>query len=74
MSETIQIFEAAGKAAGVTGVSLGILLLIFRELIRKDIFPKFVDEYLSYKLLTKVIVSTWSIALIGILGWVYTEF
>lgn len=62
-----------GKIAGIAGICLGVMLIIFRGIIKKDIFPKFKNETLSYKILRLVIFLTWTIAVFGIAVWTYSK-
>ena len=34
-----EVLETVGKIAGIGGLALGVMLLLFRDLIRKSIFP-----------------------------------
>ena len=38
------LLEALGKAAGIGGLALGVFLVIFRNIIRKNIFPRLPAE------------------------------
>ena len=62
---TPEILKVVGQVAGVAGVALGVLLLVFREFLRKTIFAKLTKEQ-SYKLLRLLLVLTWSAAVVGI--------
>lgn len=64
----ITILKTLGQIAGIGGLSLGVVLLIFREIIRKNIFPS-LTKYQAYKVLRLIIISIWSIGIIGILAW-----
>ena len=61
-----------GQIAGIGGISVGVLLLLFRDIIRKNIFPKFRDEKLAYRLLRLIVVVVWSVAIAGIGAWAFT--
>jgi hypothetical protein len=63
-------FETIGKIAGIGGIALGVFLLLFREVIRKNIFPN-LTKLQAYKLFRLIVILVWSIALTGILAWVY---
>ena len=67
-----KLLKMLAQVAGIGGISLGVLLLVFREIIRKNIFPKFKDEKLAYSLLRMMIILVFSVAVIGIVAWVYT--
>jgi hypothetical protein len=65
-----KLLEIVSQVAGIGGVSLGVLLIVFREIIRKNIFPKLPPEQ-AYRLLRLITGAVWSVAVIGILAWVY---
>lgn len=45
-----EILEFVGKMAGIGGISLGIFLILFREIIRRNIFSSLTKEQ-SYKII-----------------------
>jgi hypothetical protein len=61
-----------GQTVGVVGVALGIVLLLFRDIIRKAIFPKLTRDH-GYRLLQLISLLTWSVAVVGIGAWAWTE-
>jgi hypothetical protein len=62
------LFQTLGKIAGIAGLCIGLLLLIFRDVIRKDIFPK-LSKIQAYKIIKLIIYFTFLIALIGLIFW-----
>lgn len=46
-------------------------LLLFRDIIRKNIFSK-LPAPKAYKLLRLIGICVWSVAIVGIAAWVYT--
>lgn len=66
----MEILQQLGKIAGIAGIALGGFVIIFREIIRKSIFPNLSKNH-GYRLLRLVIILTFSIAIIGIGAWVY---
>ncbi len=66
----LNLLKTLGQIAGIGGLSVGLALLVFRDVIRKNIFPKFKDEALAYRLLRLIVVLSWSIAALGIVSWV----
>jgi hypothetical protein len=66
------ILKIAGQVAGIGGLALGVFLLLFREIIRKNIFPKLPPAE-AYRLLRLITVAVWSVAIVGIAAWVYTS-
>lgn len=67
-----QILKTVGVFAGLGGVSLGVLLIVFRAVIQKNIFPSMTKEQ-SYKTINRVILLTFGIAVIGIIAWTTVE-
>lgn len=63
-----ELFQTLGKIAGLAGISIGVLLVIFREIIRKNIFPNLNNEQ-AYKIIRLVIILTFLISLICIFFW-----
>lgn len=64
------LLKTLGQIAGIGGISLGVFLLLFRDVIRKNIFPKFKNEQLAYRLLRLIVILVWSVAILGIIVWV----
>jgi hypothetical protein len=67
-----QILKTVGQVAGIGGVALGVFLLLFRDLIRKNIFPK-LPAAEAYRLLRLITGAVWSVAIAGIVAWVYVS-
>ena len=66
-----QIFRILGGIAGLAGLAVGMILLLYREIVRKNIFPTLTRTD-SYRLLRMVAILSWSVAIFGILGWVWS--
>lgn len=66
------ILTVVAQVAGIGGIALGVLLLVFRDIIRRNIFPK-LSRHNAYSLLRLMVVLVWSIALVGIVAWIYTS-
>lgn len=64
--------KALGQAVGIAGVCVGALVLVFRDVIRRRIFPR-LQQRQSYRLLTLIIVLTWSVAIAGIAAWAWAS-
>jgi len=69
----IEILKIVAQVAGIGGISLGVLLIIFRDVIRKNIFSSLTKND-SYKTIRLILVLVWSIAILGVLGWFFLEF
>lgn len=63
-----KLIEVFGRFAGLAGLGLGVFLLIFRAILKKDIFPK-LNTTQAYRLLTQLMYLTFILAVIGILVW-----
>jgi hypothetical protein len=67
---TGDVLRTVGQIAGLAGIALGVFLLIAREFLRKDIFPR-LSRPQSYRLLRMLLILTWAIAAMGIGAWIY---
>lgn len=66
---TIEIIRTVGQVAGIGGLAIGVLLIIFREVIRKNVFPNLTKKQ-AHDLLRLVVVLVFVVAIVGILAWV----
>jgi hypothetical protein len=67
-----EILKTVGQVAGIGGLALGVILVLFREVIRKNIFPN-LSKVQAYKLLRMIIILTFLVAIVGIFAWVFYE-
>jgi hypothetical protein len=67
-----QVLKIVGQVAGIGGIALGVLLLLFREVIRLKVFPQLAKTH-AYKIIRLILLLVWSIALAGIGAWVWVE-
>jgi hypothetical protein len=65
------ILKTVGEIAGIGGLSLGVVLLLFRDVIRKNIFP-LLGVVEAYKLLRLIVILVFMIGVAGLAAWVYT--
>ena len=65
-----ELLKTVGQILGIGGLALGIFFLLFREVIRKSIFPTLKRDD-AYRLLRLITVLIWSVAVIGIAAWVW---
>lgn len=68
----VELLKTVGQVAGIGGLALGVFLLLFRDIIRKRIFPQLTRTQ-AFRLLLILSVLIWSVALAGIGAWVWTE-
>jgi hypothetical protein len=66
------VLKTVGEIAGIGGIALGVFLLLFRDIIRRSIFPRLTKEQ-GFRLLRFVAVLVWSVALVGVGVWVWVE-
>jgi len=66
------LIEKIGQIAGIGGVALGVFLLIFKEIIRKNIFPNLTRQQ-AYNIIKLIIVLTFLVAIFGIAAWLWSE-
>jgi hypothetical protein len=63
-----EFFKIAGAVAGIGGLALAAVVYIFREVIRREIFPQLTKEQ-AYKLLNRIIVLIFVIGVLGIIAY-----
>lgn len=61
-----------GKIAGIAGIAVGALVLIFSGVIRKNIFPGLTKDQ-GYKVIRMIVMIAGAIAFVGIGAWVYLD-
>lgn len=62
------VLKVMGQVAGIGGLALGVFLLLYRDLIYKNIFPKLPPAQ-AYRLLRLLAIAVWSLAIVGICAW-----
>jgi hypothetical protein len=72
MAMDVDILKTVGQVAGLGGVAIGVSLIVFAEIIRKDMFPKLAPKE-AYQLLQLIAFFVWSIAICGIGAWAYVS-
>jgi len=71
--ENLDILEKLGKVAGIAGIAVGALVLIFSGIIQKNIFPNMTKEQ-GFRIIRMMIVAASMLAVVGIAAWIYTEY
>ena len=66
-----EILKIVGQVAGIGGLGLGVFLLLYRNIIKKNIFPN-MTKVQTYKLFKLIVILVFSIAVIGIFAWIYS--
>lgn len=66
------ILEKIGRIAGISGIAIGVFLFIFKDMIRKNIFPS-LSRQQAYNIIKLVLILTFLIAVLGIGAWVWSE-
>lgn len=66
------MLEKVGQIAGIGGLSLGVLTLVFRDVVRKNIFPNLARTH-AFRIIRMVVGLTFCIAALGIGAWVYVQ-
>ncbi len=64
----VELLKSVGQIAGIGGISLGVFLLLLRELVRKMTFPQLTKAQ-TFRIIRLFLLLTWSIAVIGLVVW-----
>src|SRR5215470_10112714 len=67
-----ELLKTLGQVLGIGGLALGIFFLLFRDVIRKSIFPTLKKDD-AYRLLRLISVLIWSVAVLGIAAWIWGD-
>lgn len=65
-----ELIKSVGQIAGVGGIALGVMLFLFRDIIRKNLISKLTKTD-SYKILRLIIILVWIVTIFGIYAWVW---
>lgn len=68
----IDILKDLTQVAGIAGLVVGALVLIFGSIIQKNIFPNLTKDQ-GYKIMRMIIVFSFATALIGLAGYFYLK-
>jgi hypothetical protein len=63
-----KLFEALGKVAGIAGICIGLVLLVFLAILKKN-----VSGNNQYSLLRQMMYLTFAIGVIGIIAWFFSR-
>jgi len=72
LNSSAEILKILAQVAGVGGIGLGLVLIIFRDTLRKAIFPQ-LDKRRAFHLLVLIVVLTTLVGLAGLAAWVFFE-
>jgi hypothetical protein len=61
----MEFIKEWGLIAGVAGIGLGVFVVLFREVIRKNIFPMLTKKH-GFQLLIIFMILVWSVAIYSI--------
>lgn len=64
----MEVLLKLGQIAGIAGISLGLIFLLFKQIIAKKIFPNLTQEQ-AYKILRLIVTFLFVIGLVGMLLW-----
>ena len=65
-----ELFKTLGQIAGIGGLALGVFLVLFKEIIRKSIFPTLKKDD-AYRLLRLIAILVFIVAIAGVASYVF---
>jgi hypothetical protein len=68
----LSLLKSLGQIAGLGGLSVGVVLLVFRNLLRQRIFPR-LDRAQAYSFMNRIALLTWLIGVGCIAAWTWIE-
>jgi hypothetical protein len=66
------LLKTVGQIAGIGGLAIGMIVLLFRRIIGKLASSKLSSKQ-AYRLFIVIVVCSWSVALLGIGAWAFVE-
>jgi hypothetical protein len=69
-----KILSFVGKVAGLGGIALGVLLLLFQGVLQKEFLPKAgLESGQAFAVILSLMIMTFGIAGIGVIGWLVSR-
>lgn len=68
MNDISELLMVTGKIAGISGLTIGVFFLLFKDVIQKNIFSKLGKDN-TYKIIRLFLILVWSVAFSGLLLW-----
>ncbi len=68
----VNMLRQLGQVAGIGGLAFGVFLILFRDVIRKRIFPTLSRDH-AYRIIRLFLVLTFLLAILGLGAWVFGE-
>jgi len=65
-----ELLKLVGRVAGIGGLALGVLLILYKDLLKKIAAPRMEPQH-WYRVVVIFMVLVWSIAVLGIVAWIY---
>ncbi len=65
-----QVLKIVGAVAGIGGIALALFFWLFRDIVRKNIFPKLTTDQ-AYKTIRLLMILATVVALAGIASWAF---
>lgn len=63
------LFKTLGAIAGLAGIALGVLLVLYRDIIASDLLSKTLCQAQAYNVVLSIIVFVFGIAAVGTIAW-----
>ncbi|MCP4666540.1 MAG: tetratricopeptide repeat protein, partial [Deltaproteobacteria bacterium] len=68
----IKILKTVGQIAGVGGIALGVLFLVFKEVLHKSLLLRLTQDQ-AYWVIQFILGAAWFVAIIGLLTWAWVK-
>jgi hypothetical protein len=65
---SVSILTSLGQIAGLGGIALGTVMLLYRDVLRRRLLTRLSANH-SFQILMLIIVLAWGIGVVGIAGW-----
>ncbi len=66
------LLKTLGSIAGIGGISIGLILILFKDIIKKKIFPQLTKKQ-AYKIIRLIVILSFIISVIGMTTYLIKE-
>lgn len=67
-----EALKVIAQVAGIGGIAIAGAVMVFRDVIRRNIFPKVSPEH-AYQLIRLIVILAFLVAILGVSAWVWTQ-
>lgn len=67
-----QALKVIAQVAGIGGIAIAGTVMVFRDVIRRNIFPKLSPDH-AYQLIRLIVILAFLVSVLGVGAWIWTQ-